>query len=120
MAHKKSHNLARQMERAWREAERIIVAYLKKHRHRVVDESSGRTVTSYKIENIRDFYYAVTCLKRIHEGRQAALTLEVKHGDDQENNGAALDVLQKEISRVLENVQENGNGQASVEDSMPD
>ncbi len=108
------------MEREWREAERILVSYLKKHRHQVVDEASGKTITTYKIENIRDFYYAINCLKRIHEGRQNAVSLEVNYSDEQNGNRTDLDLLQKEISRVLEKMQENGNGERSAEDSMPE
>ena len=110
--------LGKQYNRIWREAERCIVSYLRKLRHSVVDEASGKKITTYSMENIRDFYYAITCLKRIQEGRQAALSLEVKYGDEQQDNSTHLDLLQKEISRVLEKMQENDNDSSSTEDSL--
>ena len=118
MAENKLVKLGKHYNRLWREAERFVVSYFRKQRHSVIDEASGKKITTYKVENIRDFYYAVTCLKRIQEARQAALSLEVKHGNDQNNNAANLDLLQNEISRILEKVQENDNDSTRSEDSV--
>lgn len=109
--------LSRHFERLWREAERFIVAYFRRQRHSVVDEASGKKITTYKIENIRDFYYAITCLKRIQEGRITALTLRGGKEDDRNHTGT-LDVLQKEISRVLEKLPNNGCSESSPEVEM--
>jgi predicted DNA-binding protein len=120
MAGGKICTLGGHLDRIWHKAERFIVAYLDSQIHSEKDETTGKTVKKYTIENIRDFYYAVNCLKRIQEGRQAALLLEVKHSDEEQNGASDLDVLQKEISRVLERLQENGNGSPGPEDSMQD
>lgn len=110
--------LGKHYDRLWREAERFIVAYLRRQKHSVVDEASGKKITTYKIENIRDFYYAVSCLKRIQEGRHFALSLGVGKANEQQNNTANLDLLQKEISRVLEKLPGNTDSAPGTETEM--
>ncbi|MCX7766838.1 MAG: hypothetical protein N2246_09075 [Candidatus Sumerlaeia bacterium] len=113
----REETLSKHFDRLWREAERFIVAYFRHQRHSVMDEASGKKITTYKIENIRDFYYAITCLKRIQEGRITALNLRGGKEDDRNHTGA-LDVLQKEIFRALEKLPNNGYSESSPEDEM--
>ena len=113
-------SLGRHYERIWKEVERFVVSYIRAYRRTSIDESTGKKVATLEIDNIRDFYYAVVCLRKIQEGRQAAVALEVKHSDGQHDSSTHLDMFQKEISRVLEQLQENGNNSTDAEDSVQD
>lgn len=115
-----SASLGRHYDRIWKEVEYFVLSYIRSYRQTSTEESTGKSNITHEIDNIRDFYYAVGCLRKIQEGRTAAVALKEKHTDGQQDHSTHLGMFQKEISRVLEQLQEHGNNSTDAEDSMQD
>ncbi len=103
----------------WAEAEQFIEAYFRAHKEEVV-HADGRTLLIPQVPDMRKFSLLCTCLKRIHEGRRLAQTGETENGSDTAADSNHSEIINKEISRLLSQLQERNAKEGAPPNSLPD
>ena len=107
------------LDALWVEAEQFIEAYFRAHKEEVV-HADGRTLLIPQVSDMREFSLLCTCLKRIHEGRRLARTGETENGADTAANSNNSEIVNKEISRLLSQLQERNAKEGAPPNSLPD
>lgn len=104
--------LNKRYDRLWTKAERLVEAFLNEQLAAIKAQKSWPATIA-----MREIYITVQCLKRIHEGRHAALT---GGNDDLQSLGSSdhAEAVAEEISRRIRGLRErnspNGNDENSV------
>jgi len=107
------------LDALWVEAEQFIEAYFRAHKEEVV-HADGRTLLVPQITDMREFSLLCTCLKRIHEGRRLSRMGETQNGADTAANSNHSEIVNKEISRLLSQLQERNAKEEAPPNSLPD
>jgi hypothetical protein len=113
------NELNERLDELWAEAEQFIEAYFRAHKEEVV-KADGRTELMPQVPEMREFGLLCTCLKRIHEGRRLARMGEPQNGTDTAAHSNHSEVLNKEISRLLNQLQANNAEEGAAPNSLPD
>lgn len=107
------------LDALWAEAEQFIEAYFRAHKEEIV-HADGRTLLIPQVPDMREFSLLCTCLKRIHEGRRLAQMGETQNGADTAANSNHSEIINKEISRLLSQLQANNAQEEPTSNSLPD
>jgi len=99
-------------DRLWRKAERLVETFLDKQLKAVRAKADPAAAAP-----LREVHVAVQCLKRIYEGRLAALT-GGGNGLQSVGSNGATDVVAQELSRRIQALCERGGPDADDDDSM--
>lgn len=104
--------LNKRYDRLWNKAERLIEAYLNDYLKAIKAKTDPPTAVP-----VREVYVAAQCLKRIYEGRQAALTGGRNELQSVGSNDPAEEVAQ-EISRRIQALSDLDGSDTDDEDPM--
>lgn len=111
----KLSQINKRFDRLWAEAEKFVVAFFDANKA-VETDDKGRKRTVYKLPDLRQLSYVVSCLKRIQEGRRLANLGVQASADESETNNQNLAAVHQEISRILGQLQEDKANKETTED----